>query len=522
MAKPTSKKPAKKSLKGGKKGGKKSKTETYKIYIYKVLKQVHPDTGISSKAMSIMNSFINDIFEKIATEASKLARYNKKPTVTSREIQTAVRLILPGELAKHAVSEGTKANSLPLDASELGGIQRRTEKNNIFQFPPRLNFDRRDARVAQAHINTRSCAIDRARRRPPPRSIVPSRETDESQTARQDVEAPVSPTPSPPSRTSSRCVPFALKTLRTRPSRDYSLPRSRPRPRARPRRRRARPIPPPPGARKTRSRLPPRHLRIAPWGFESRDGGKITSPGAEPSSRGFKNTTSSACASSSHSGASLVANAARVRLRDGHSISSALLHELSDGYSVLTSAAGSRRDVVARSHVRASALAPPGPTRSAGCRSNACTRRGTTRNGRLDVNSTSSARASASGAPKRRIPHSWLYLAVRMQSQSARRSLASPRPSAFAAAKILCDSNATTTSPSAALKTSRGFPDTRACTVHILLRRWRKYLAGGGDADAGDASGFSDVDAAASPPPPPPPLASPRPSGVKTVYSNAS
>jgi histone H2B len=29
-------------------------TESYKIYIYKVLKQVHPDTGISSKAMSIM------------------------------------------------------------------------------------------------------------------------------------------------------------------------------------------------------------------------------------------------------------------------------------------------------------------------------------------------------------------------------------------------------------------------------------------------------------------------------------
>ena len=74
-----------------------------------VLKQVHPETGISSKAMSIMNSFINDIFEKIATEAARLSRYNKKPTISSREIQTAVRLILPGELAKHAVSEGTKA-----------------------------------------------------------------------------------------------------------------------------------------------------------------------------------------------------------------------------------------------------------------------------------------------------------------------------------------------------------------------------------------------------------------------------
>ncbi|DBA99361.1 hypothetical protein WJX82_005992 [Trebouxia sp. C0006] len=107
-AQPAKKAVAKKSTGGRKKGSKKA-VESYKIYIYKVLKQVHPDTGISSKAMSILNSFIADIFEKIAVETASLARYNKKPTVTSREIQTAVRLILPGELAKHAVSEGTKA-----------------------------------------------------------------------------------------------------------------------------------------------------------------------------------------------------------------------------------------------------------------------------------------------------------------------------------------------------------------------------------------------------------------------------
>ncbi|KAL7672895.1 hypothetical protein ACOME3_007774 [Neoechinorhynchus agilis] len=94
--------------KGDKKRHKKRK-ESYAVYIYKVLKQVHPDTGISSKAMSIMNSFVNDIFERIAHEASRLAHYNKKSTISSREIQTAVRLLLPGELAKHAVSEGTKA-----------------------------------------------------------------------------------------------------------------------------------------------------------------------------------------------------------------------------------------------------------------------------------------------------------------------------------------------------------------------------------------------------------------------------
>ncbi|KAG7465689.1 hypothetical protein MATL_G00156190 [Megalops atlanticus] len=95
-----------------KKGGKvrrRHRKESYAIYVYKVLKQVHPDTGISAKAMKIMNSFVNDIFERIAGEASRLTHYNKHHTITSREIQTAVRLLLPGELAKHAVSEGTKA-----------------------------------------------------------------------------------------------------------------------------------------------------------------------------------------------------------------------------------------------------------------------------------------------------------------------------------------------------------------------------------------------------------------------------
>ncbi|OBS57544.1 hypothetical protein A6R68_11328 [Neotoma lepida] len=110
---PAPKKGSKKAVtKAQKKDGKKrkrSRKESYSVYVYKVLKQVHPDTGISSKAMGIMNSFVNDIFERIASEASRLAHYNKRSTITSREIQTAVRLLLPGELAKHAVSEGTKA-----------------------------------------------------------------------------------------------------------------------------------------------------------------------------------------------------------------------------------------------------------------------------------------------------------------------------------------------------------------------------------------------------------------------------
>ena len=108
-AKPAAKpaKAVKKATEGKKK--RKTRKESYSSYIYKVLKQVHPDTGISSKAMSIMNSFVNDIFERIANEASKLSNHNGRSTISSREVQTSVRLLLPGELAKHAVSEGTKA-----------------------------------------------------------------------------------------------------------------------------------------------------------------------------------------------------------------------------------------------------------------------------------------------------------------------------------------------------------------------------------------------------------------------------
>ncbi|XP_011849839.1 PREDICTED: histone H2B type 2-E-like [Mandrillus leucophaeus] len=94
---PAPRKGAKKAVtKAQKKDGKKrkrSRKESYSICMYKVLKQVHPDTGISSDAMGIMNSFANDIFERIAGEASRLAHYNKRSTITSRESQTALRLL---------------------------------------------------------------------------------------------------------------------------------------------------------------------------------------------------------------------------------------------------------------------------------------------------------------------------------------------------------------------------------------------------------------------------------------------
>ncbi|KAL2937468.1 Histone H2B.2 [Bienertia sinuspersici] len=73
------------------------------------MKEVHPGMGITSEAMTIINNFMEDMFERIAGEAYKLSEYSKKQTMSAKEIQGAVKLVLPGELGKHAVAEGTKA-----------------------------------------------------------------------------------------------------------------------------------------------------------------------------------------------------------------------------------------------------------------------------------------------------------------------------------------------------------------------------------------------------------------------------
>ncbi|XP_037676790.1 histone H2B type 1-B-like [Choloepus didactylus] len=88
---------------------KRCRRETFTPYITKVLKEVHVDLAISQKALCVMDSFVNNIFQCIADEAARLTRYSRSSALTSRDIQTAVRLLLPGQLGKHAVSQGTKA-----------------------------------------------------------------------------------------------------------------------------------------------------------------------------------------------------------------------------------------------------------------------------------------------------------------------------------------------------------------------------------------------------------------------------
>ena len=88
----------------------KKKGLRFDLYIYKVLKDVQPDLKISKRAMSIMDSMMGDVMEKLILEATRLTVYNKKATLQARDFKIATRLVLPeGELVKHAYSSGLVA-----------------------------------------------------------------------------------------------------------------------------------------------------------------------------------------------------------------------------------------------------------------------------------------------------------------------------------------------------------------------------------------------------------------------------
>ncbi|XP_058906143.1 histone H2B-like [Kogia breviceps] len=83
--------------------------DSFAAYFRRVLKQVHQGLSLSQEAVKVMDSFVKDIFEQIATEAARLVRSSKRSTLSCREIQTSVRLLLPGEMGKLAVSNANKA-----------------------------------------------------------------------------------------------------------------------------------------------------------------------------------------------------------------------------------------------------------------------------------------------------------------------------------------------------------------------------------------------------------------------------
>lgn len=86
------------------------KNETFNLYIYKVLKQINPEMGVTVLSMKILNSLIEDIFYRLALESSYLVKIGGGNTLDTRCMETAAKLVLIGEqLRKHGLIEARKA-----------------------------------------------------------------------------------------------------------------------------------------------------------------------------------------------------------------------------------------------------------------------------------------------------------------------------------------------------------------------------------------------------------------------------
>jgi histone H2B len=73
-------------------------------YIYKVLKQVHPDIAISAGAMDMMNIMISNVMMKLIHESSNVTSSKKLTMMTAKEMKAAVKRVFPEEIAKLALS----------------------------------------------------------------------------------------------------------------------------------------------------------------------------------------------------------------------------------------------------------------------------------------------------------------------------------------------------------------------------------------------------------------------------------
>ena len=137
----------------------KSRSKTDKFYISKVLKLVHPDCSISSNTKSQLNYLLNLLAVKLISEAVSLL--GNKKTISSREIQTAVRIVFgKTELTKHAVSEGTKAVTKYMSAYNINKSKKTTKTSKaglIFSIPRveniiRDNFNGRVSETAAIYL----------------------------------------------------------------------------------------------------------------------------------------------------------------------------------------------------------------------------------------------------------------------------------------------------------------------------------------------------------------------------------
>ncbi|CDW90905.1 histone h2b [Stylonychia lemnae] len=79
---------------------------SFQTYIFRVMKEIKPELSISKNAIAQLNQILANLFENLMDESRRLMIFCKKSTLSSKEIESSIKLLFPGELAKLGVQYG--------------------------------------------------------------------------------------------------------------------------------------------------------------------------------------------------------------------------------------------------------------------------------------------------------------------------------------------------------------------------------------------------------------------------------
>jgi len=99
-------------------------------YLHKIKGQKHPELGMASDAMYVLNGIVEDYKERMILESYKSAESLKGGTIKSKHARMAAALLLDGQLLKHTVAEGEKTLAKYIEVEEALAAARAAAKKD--------------------------------------------------------------------------------------------------------------------------------------------------------------------------------------------------------------------------------------------------------------------------------------------------------------------------------------------------------------------------------------------------------
>jgi histone H2A len=131
---------------------------TFNTYIHQTLKGVHPDTNIAKSTSMQLDVFMKIFSARLASVAIQVAHGAGRHTVSVKDVETAVNIVLPGELCKNALTHGDKALEA-YDTSDTSKTKNKAARSGL-SFPPHISekFLRQQGSAAQIAASKLSVA----------------------------------------------------------------------------------------------------------------------------------------------------------------------------------------------------------------------------------------------------------------------------------------------------------------------------------------------------------------------------